>query len=117
MSAEEQSGTDQECLISCLRARAEAQSQLSMFDREIRLASPKPHKTADEPAARIARIEVKSAIDQRDHRIEVFAENSERHRGIGQNPRVVRRRLDGPASKVYPLRPEHVPIRGVEVRD
>src|SRR6516165_6392955 len=103
MLAEEQSGTDQECLISCLRARAEAQGQLSMLDREIRLASPKPHKTADEPAARVARIEGKSVIDQRDHCIEVFAEDPERHCGIGQNARVVPCRLDGPASKINPL--------------
>src|SRR5262249_1083794 len=104
MLAEEQSGTDQECLISCLRARAEAQSHLSMLDRGIRLASPKPHKPADEPAARVARIERKSVIDQRDHRIEVFAENSERHCGIGQNARVVPCRLYGPPSKLDALR-------------
>jgi hypothetical protein len=41
-SAEEQSGTDQECLILCLRAGAKAQSQLSVLDREMRFAGP-PH--------------------------------------------------------------------------
>src|SRR5260370_32308537 len=38
MSAEEQSGTDQERLLSRPPARAEAQGHLSMLDREIPLA-------------------------------------------------------------------------------
>jgi len=37
------------------------------------------------PAAREARIEGESVIDQHDHRIEVFAENGKRHCGVGQN--------------------------------
>ena len=53
-------------------------------------------------------------IDRRDHGIEVFAENSERHCGIGQNARVVPRRLDGPPSEVDPLRPDRVPVWGGE---
>jgi hypothetical protein len=36
------------------------------------------------------------------HGIEVFAENSERHCGVGQNARVVPRRLDGPPSEADP---------------
>ena len=67
------------------------------------------------PAARVARIKGEREIDQRDHRIEVFAENGERHCGVGQSAWVVPRRLDGPPSKVDPLRPDRVSIRGVEV--
>jgi hypothetical protein len=55
MSAEEQSGTDQERLLSRPHPRAEAQGQLSMLDREIRVAGPQPEKTADVPAARADR--------------------------------------------------------------
>src|ERR1700730_19463514 len=51
-TAEEQSGTDQVCLVSGPRARAEAQGQLSMLSRAIRLAGPQPEKAADVPAAR-----------------------------------------------------------------
>jgi hypothetical protein len=65
--------------------------------------------------ARVARIEGERAIDQRDHRIEVFAENRERHCGVGQNARVVLRHLDGPAGKADPFGPERVAIRAVEV--
>src|SRR6202047_1409832 len=75
MSAEEQSGTDQQRLLSRPRARAEAQGHLSMLDREIRLAGPQPEQTADVPAARVTWIEAESAIDQRDHRIQALAEN------------------------------------------
>src|SRR5215469_13674526 len=49
-SAEEQRGTDQECG-HFRRARAEAQGDLTMLDRQIRLAGPQPEKTADVPAA------------------------------------------------------------------
>jgi len=55
-SAEEQRGTDQECG-HFRRARAEAQGDLTMLDRQIRLAGPQLEKTADVPAARVARIE------------------------------------------------------------
>ena len=72
---------------------------------------------ADVPAARKARIESESAIDQCDHRIEIFAENRERHCGVGQNARVVPGDLDGPAPKVDPLRADRVPIWGIEVCD
>src|SRR3984893_3226649 len=113
-TAEEQSGTDQVRLVSGPRRPAEARGHLSMLDREIRLAGPQPEKTADVPAAREARIEGEGAIDQCNHRIEVFAENSERHCGVGQNARVVPRRLDGPPSKVDSLRPDRVPIRGAK---
>src|SRR6266404_5727694 len=116
ISAEELSGTDQERLLSHPRARAEAQGHFSMLDREIRLAGPQPEKTADVPAAREARIEGEGAINQRDHGINVFAENGERHCGVGQNARVVPRHLDGPPSEVDPLWPDRVPIWGVEAR-
>src|ERR1700730_11954146 len=61
-SAEERSGTDQECW-HFRRARAEAQGGLTMLDRQIRLAGPQPEKTADVPAARVVRIEGEGAID------------------------------------------------------
>ena len=100
---EEQSGTDQVRLPCRPCARAEAQGHLSMLDREIRLAGPQPEKTADVPAARVARIEGESAIDQRDHRIEVFAENGECHCGVGQNTGIVARHLDGALEDVFDL--------------
>ncbi len=56
-----------------------------MLDRQIRLAAPQPEKTADVPAARVARIKSERAIDQRDHRIEVLAGNRKRHCGVGHN--------------------------------
>src|ERR1700730_18545562 len=85
-----------------------------MLDREIRLAGPQPEKTADVPAAREARIEGESVIDQHDHRIEVFAENGKRHCGVGQNARVVPGRREGPPSKVDPVRRDRGPIWRVE---
>jgi hypothetical protein len=85
-----------------------------MLDRAIRLAGPQPEKAADVPAARETGIESEGVINQRDHRINVFAEHGERHCGIGQNARVVPTRLDGPPSKVDPLRSDRVSIRGVE---
>src|SRR5262249_13713773 len=116
LSVQEQSGADQIRASSSARARAEAQSHRSVLDREIRLAGPQSEKPADVPAARKARIESKSAIDQRDHRIEIFAENRERHCGVGQNARVVPGDLDGPASKLDPLWADRIAIRDVEVR-
>jgi hypothetical protein len=44
-----------------------------------------------------------TAIEQGDHRIEVFAENGERHRGVGQNARVVTRHLDARRPKSIPF--------------
>src|SRR6516165_5299915 len=55
-SAEKQRGTDQRRRhFRC--ARAEAEGDLSMPDREMRFAGPQPEKAADVPAARKARIE------------------------------------------------------------
>jgi len=66
-----------------------------------------------QPRAKLG-LKSESSIDQRDHRIEVFAENGERHGRVGQNARIVPRRLDRAASEVDPFRPDRVPIWGVE---
>ena len=71
---------------SRLGAGAEPQGPTGMLDRQIRLPGPQPEKAADVPAARVARIEGESAIDQRDHRIDVFAETGERKAASASTP-------------------------------
>ena len=83
---EEERGTDQIVTPSRLGARAEPQGFFCMLDRALRLPGPQPEKAAHVPAARIVRIEAESAIDQRDHRVDVLAENDSR-RDAGQNRR------------------------------
>ena len=82
-----------------------------MLDRQIRLPGPQPEKAADVPAARVAWIEGKSAIDQRDHRIGVFAETGESHCCIGQYARGVSRHPDSPAPEIDAFPPVRIAIR------
>ena len=49
--AEEQSGTYQERIISCRGARAEAEGDLSMPDREMRFAGPQSQLLMCQPRA------------------------------------------------------------------
>src|ERR1700731_4481055 len=88
-----------------------------MLDRQIRLPGPQSQKTADVPAARIAWVEGKRAIDQRYHRIDFFAKRSERHCGIGQNAGDVLCQLYGPAAEIDPLLSDRIPIRSGSVAD
>ena len=52
------------------------------------------------------------AIDQRDHRIEVFAESGQCHGRICQNPGIIAPQFHGPAPKLYSLVPDRLSIRG-----
>src|SRR5207244_12075572 len=74
-----------------------------MLDPEIRLAGPHPEKAAHEPAAGVARIECQRTVDQPDHRADVLAEPRQYLGGVGENARVVLRRLERPPGKIAGL--------------
>jgi hypothetical protein len=60
-----------------------------VLDRDIMLTGKYPEKAADKPAAGIARVERKGAIEQPDHCTDVLAEHSRDVGGVGKDPRVV----------------------------
>jgi hypothetical protein len=109
--AEEQCNTGQVRGLARLGSGAEPQGPTGMLDRQIRLPSPQPEKTADVPAARVAWIERESAINQRDHRIDVFAETGESQCCLNQYAGSVLRHPDSPSSEIYAFLPDRVSVR------
>ena len=65
-----------------------------MLDREIGLAGKQPEKTAQIPAAGIARVDRERPVDQPDHRTDILAELSQHSRGVGEDAGVVLPRLE-----------------------
>jgi hypothetical protein len=77
------------------RSRGLKRSAVSRWlDREIGLAGIYPESPAQVPAAGKARIERQRPIDQPDHRTDVLAANCQHEGGIGEDARVVLRRLE-----------------------
>src|SRR5262249_54132020 len=69
-------------------ARAEPQGRLEMLDRGIGFPSPQPEPGALLPATSETRIQVQSAIDQLDSRIDVLTEVCKHVSGIGEDLRL-----------------------------
>src|SRR5712672_3299163 len=74
-----------------------------MLDREIVLAGPDPDNAAHKPAAGIARVECQRTVDQPDRGGNILAEIRQREGGVGEDARVVVRRLERMPSKVAGL--------------
>jgi hypothetical protein len=62
-----------------------------MLDREIGLPGPQPEPSALLPTPSKALVDLQSAIDQRNGRVDILAEVSERVGGICENLRVTPR--------------------------
>src|SRR6516164_8758889 len=115
--AEEQRSTDQSGTRHRLSARAEPQGHVGMLDSQIHLSRPQSQKTADIPAACVAWVEAESAIYERDHRIDVFAETGKGKSSVGQDARVVSRDRQSAMRKLDGLLFVSVPVRGRAVAD
>jgi hypothetical protein len=81
-------------------ARAQAQRGLKMLDREIGLARGEPEIAAHKPTAGEARVERQRPVDQPDHRAGILTEATQHKGGVGEDVRVVIRRLERLPSKV-----------------
>src|SRR5262249_10415031 len=84
-------------------ARAEAQRGFEMLNCKVALTRQNPEIAADVPAAREARIEHQSTLDQRDHCADVLAEPSQCEGGIHQDARVVAGHLQGSPCEIGAL--------------
>src|SRR4029077_7994396 len=71
----------------------EADGDLQMLDRDILVAGPQPQPPAYPPAAVEARIEVESAVNQRDCRLDILSKVSEHRSDTGDRARIAGRGL------------------------
>src|SRR5215831_10281439 len=69
-------------------AGAQPQRGLDMLNREIMLTGKYPEKAAHKPAAGVARVQRKRAVDQSDHGADILAEYSQYVGGVGEDARV-----------------------------
>src|SRR5208283_6213430 len=91
-------------------ARAEAQRGLEMFDRDVGLARPLPESAADQPAARVVRVEGESTVDQCHHGADVLAEIAKCEGGIRQNARIIAGHFEGSSCEVDALPTIYLPV-------
>src|SRR5437660_4610152 len=77
----------------------EAQRDLEMLDRQIRLTCKQPKPTAHVPAISEARVERERTVDQCDRRIDFLAEAPECHGGTPEDTRIVTAGGESPPGK------------------
>src|SRR5215813_4460199 len=71
-----------------------------MLDREVGLTRQGPKKAAHIPAASEARVDCQRPVYRPDHGADVLAEMSQHQGGVGEDGRVVLRRLERLASEI-----------------